>query len=89
MGRSVFITTPIPTLEEVGKRLKMSKARQQRLIEIVNGDAPVRFSLRHRAAATPADARLGSGNGRSKSPAPQPAAKVSPASKKSKRAATS
>jgi predicted XRE-type DNA-binding protein len=37
MGRSVTITTPIPTLEEVGKRLKMSKARQQRLIEIVRG----------------------------------------------------
>lgn len=37
MGRSVTITTPIPTLEEVGKRLNMSKARQQRLIEIVRG----------------------------------------------------
>ena len=38
MGRSVTITTPIPTLEEVGKRLKMTKARQQRLIEIVRGN---------------------------------------------------
>ena len=37
MGRSVTISTPIPTLEEVGKRLKMSKARQQRVIEIVRG----------------------------------------------------
>jgi hypothetical protein len=40
MGRSVTITTPIPTLEEVGKRLKMGKARQRRLIEIVRGSAP-------------------------------------------------
>lgn len=35
MGRSVFIDFPIPTLEEYGKSLGMSKKRQQALIEIV------------------------------------------------------
>jgi hypothetical protein len=63
MGRSVTITTPIPTLEEVGKRLKMSKARQRRLIEIVRGSAPVQFSVRRRAEARLANARLRHLNG--------------------------
>jgi hypothetical protein len=48
MGRSVTITTPIPTLEEVGKRLNMSKARQQRLIEIVRGSRNGQLSERRR-----------------------------------------
>jgi len=45
---SVTITTPIPTLEEVGKRLNMSKARQQRLIEIVRGSRNGQLSERRR-----------------------------------------
>jgi hypothetical protein len=35
MMRSVKITTPIPSLEEFGKRLGLSKARQRSLIRIV------------------------------------------------------
>jgi hypothetical protein len=58
MGRSVTITTPIPTLEEVGKRLKMSKARQQRLIQIVTGSSTGRFAERHRDASDSVDKRL-------------------------------
>jgi hypothetical protein len=38
MGRSVFIDFPIPTLEEYGKSLGMSKKRQKALIEIVRQD---------------------------------------------------
>jgi hypothetical protein len=76
MGRSVTITTPIPTLEEVGKRLKMSKARQRRLIEIVRGNAPVQFSIRGR-------------NGNARMAASQKVGVGSATSKKSKRAAAS
>ena len=65
MGRSVTITTPIPTLEEVGKRLKMSKARQQRLIEIVKGNGKGLLSERHRDAS-------GSVNGRYRNRTLQP-----------------
>jgi len=35
MVRSVKITTPIPTLEEFGKSLGLSKARQKSLVRIV------------------------------------------------------
>lgn len=35
--RSVKITTPIPSLEEFGRRLGLSKARQKSLIRIVMG----------------------------------------------------
>lgn len=80
MGRSVNITTPIPTLEEVGKRLKMSKARQQRLIEIVRGNGNGHLSGRHRNV-------LGSLDGRFRNQSN--AATESAPSKKSKRAATS
>ncbi len=38
MGRPVFIDFPIPTLEEYGKSLGMSKKRQKALIEIVRQD---------------------------------------------------
>jgi len=38
MGRSVFIDFPIPTLEEYGKSLGISKKRQKALIEIVRQD---------------------------------------------------
>jgi hypothetical protein len=62
MGRSVTISTPIPTLEEVGKRLKMSKARQKRLIEIVRGSATGRFVERHRDASGSVEVRHRNGN---------------------------
>jgi hypothetical protein len=58
MGRSVTITTPIPTLEEVGKRLKMSKARQQRLIEIVRGNGSGHLSEAHRDVSRSSGGRL-------------------------------
>jgi hypothetical protein len=41
MARSVHIKTPIPSLEEVGKSLGMSKSRQQRLIDIVGSNGRV------------------------------------------------
>jgi hypothetical protein len=37
MMRSVKITTPIPTLEEFGERLGLSKARQKALMQIIMG----------------------------------------------------
>jgi hypothetical protein len=37
MMRSVKITTPIPSLEEFGKRLGLSKARQKALMQIMTG----------------------------------------------------
>jgi hypothetical protein len=37
MTRSVIVTTPIPTLEEFGKRLGLSKARQKSLMQIMMG----------------------------------------------------
>jgi hypothetical protein len=78
MGRSVTITTPIPTLEEVGKRLKMSKARQRRLIEIVRGSGNAHLSERHRDASGSLDGRFRNESG---------ATKDSARSKKNKRAA--
>ena len=89
MGRSVYITTPIPTLDEVGKSLKMSKARQQRLIEIVRSNGSGHFSIRRRDASGALDARSRNRNGASKLSAPRLAAKISTASKKSKCAAAS
>jgi hypothetical protein len=80
MGRSVTITTPIPSLEEVGKRLKMSKARQQRLIEIVRSSVTGRFVERRRDASVSANRRSSNRSG---------AAKGAPLSKKSERAAAS
>lgn len=40
MVRSVKITTPIPSLEEFGKSLGISKARQRSLIQIMTGNRP-------------------------------------------------
>jgi hypothetical protein len=88
MGRSVYITTPIPTLGDVGKSLKMSKSRQQRLIEIVGSNGSGHFSARSRDASGTVNARLRNRNGAIKRSAPQLAAKVSGLGKKSKRAAT-
>ncbi|MGA3370177.1 MAG: hypothetical protein ABSC48_00280 [Terracidiphilus sp.] len=80
MGRSVYITTPIPTLEEVGKRLKMSKARQQRLIEIIASSALGHSSTRHRSAQAPANGRQGNRNGTAKGSAPGKTSKHAAAS---------
>jgi hypothetical protein len=91
MGRSVTISTPIPTLEEVGKRLKMSKARQRRLIEIVRGDrngqSPERqrYSFAEEFMLEHSNSRNGDSGFRNQSNA----ATDSEPRKKSKRAATS
>jgi len=45
MNRSVIVTTPIPSLEEVGASLGLSKARQKALMQIIVGsdtDRPAR-----------------------------------------------
>ncbi len=39
MTRSVIISTPMPTLGEIGKELGLSKAEQTSLIRLVNGKA--------------------------------------------------
>ena len=39
MARSVNITTPIPTLEEFGKSLGLSKVRQDSLLRLVRRDS--------------------------------------------------
>ena len=80
MRKFVTITTPIPTLEEVGKSLKMSKARQKRLIEIMRSPAPRRPSVRQKDSA-------GSGNGHLRNARSE--ANGTAGSKKSKRAAAS
>jgi hypothetical protein len=38
MVRSVTVTTPVISLEELGKRLGLSKARQKALLQIVTGE---------------------------------------------------
>ncbi len=58
MRKFVTITTPIPTLEEVAKSHKISKARQKRILEIMRSPAPARVSARKKAAT-------GSSNGHS------------------------
>jgi hypothetical protein len=80
MARSVHISTPIPTLEEVGKRLKISKARQQLLIEIVKGSGNGQLSERRRDVSRSIDGRFRNVSG---------ATKISVLGKKSKRAASS
>jgi hypothetical protein len=39
MARTVDITTPIPTLEEFGKSLGLSKRRQDSLLRLVRRDS--------------------------------------------------
>jgi hypothetical protein len=51
MARSVVITTPIPTLDEIGDRLGMSQARRQRLLRIVR-DAKTGEFLTHKSTST-------------------------------------
>jgi len=54
MARSVTLSTPIPTLEEFGKSLGLSKSRQSSLLRIVKRDASTgRFvAERHRESGT-------------------------------------
>jgi hypothetical protein len=53
MPRSVTISTPIPTLEELGKRLGLSKRRQDALLRLMERDATSgRVGVRHRRGAS-------------------------------------
>ena len=61
MGRSVEITTPIPSAEEVAKSLGISKSRLRRLQQIVDGTYPPK---RHKDIATGLDGRHRDGDGR-------------------------
>jgi hypothetical protein len=46
MARSVDITTPIPTLDEIGDRLGMSQARRTRVLKIVRNSSSGKFTSR-------------------------------------------
>ena len=49
MARSVTISTPVPTLEEFGKSLGLSKSRQNSLLRLVRRDSKSgQFVERHR-----------------------------------------
>jgi hypothetical protein len=52
MVRSVKITTPIPSLEEFGKALGISKARQKSLMQIILGDDSDNSASRQRRNVT-------------------------------------
>jgi hypothetical protein len=44
MARSVEITTPIPTLDEIGDRLGMSQARRTRVLKIIRNSSAGEFT---------------------------------------------
>ena len=46
MARSVEITTPIPTLNEIGDRLGISQARRARLLRIMENSPAKKFTNR-------------------------------------------
>lgn len=46
MARTVEITTPIPTLKEVGDTLGLSKERRRRLISIVRNSSAGQLVVR-------------------------------------------
>jgi hypothetical protein len=48
MARSVDITTPIPTLEEFGESLGLSKSRQDSLLRLVRRDRSGNVAERRR-----------------------------------------
>jgi hypothetical protein len=58
MGRSVQITTPIPTLKEYGESLGLSKTRQASLIRLVKGDNVPEQGLNGRHRDTSASVEL-------------------------------
>ena len=51
MARTVHITTPIPTLEEFGKSLGLSKTRQASLLRLVRRNGAPGLDGRHRDAS--------------------------------------
>jgi hypothetical protein len=88
MGRFAYITTPIPTLDEVGRSLKMSKARQQSLIRIVENGSSLKGPRSRRVKFRPASVEFRNLNGSIKPPSSRTAKNISGLGKKSKRAAS-
>lgn len=52
MTRSVIVTTPIPTLEEFGKSLGISKARQKSIMRIMTVADSDHSTAGHRGTVT-------------------------------------
>jgi hypothetical protein len=71
MARSANITTPIPTLEELGDRLGLSKARQESLLHIFKRDAvaPTKRKRSSRKASSSLEKAKGVGSAKTKSAA--------------------
>jgi hypothetical protein len=61
MAHSVTITTPMPTLDEIGKRLGLSKAEQESIIRMVDekGFGRRAASARKGTSASSMSARTG------------------------------
>ena len=57
MARSVTISTPVPTLEEFGESLGISKARQNSLLRLVKRDSKTGQFVMHRRAGTSTTAK--------------------------------
>jgi hypothetical protein len=49
-SRAVKLTTPIPTLDQVGERLGLSKARRETVLSIVRRDSTGRSHEEHARA---------------------------------------
>lgn len=88
MGRFAYITTPIPTLEEVGRSLRMSKARQRSIIQIVKNGSSDKGLRSHRIKFGSANVKFRNLNGSIKPPSSRAAKNISELGKKSKRAAS-
>jgi hypothetical protein len=67
MIRSVRITTPIPTLDEVAKDLGSGKARREAIVRIMtSGRAATRSRAKSRRSVSPGDKKIHARNGRGK-----------------------
>jgi hypothetical protein len=53
MGRSVTLRTRVPTLDEVGESLGLSKARQRSVLSIVSRDSTSGFFVEKRRQSAP------------------------------------
>jgi hypothetical protein len=87
MARSVNLTTPVPTLDEVAKSLKIGKTRQKRLLEILSSGTRKLLSARQSGGAEKTLDRSRKRKGEAKPSAPPNSSGLNAASKKSKRAA--
>ena len=53
MGRSVTLRTPVPTLDQVGDSLGLSKAKQRSLLSIVRRDSESAVFVEKRRNSAP------------------------------------